>query len=91
MNKAVYKFHFDCGRQGELHGIFIADKEEVNNLVSSGKEIYFGEVLGKHSEVFGPLTTADFTLLTDDAAMVEFCKKNEFEVGFNPVQSAKEG
>lgn len=90
MNKAVYKFHLDYGRMGELYGIFIANKNEVDELVASGKEIYYGEVLGKHSEVCAPLTTNDFTLLTDDIEMVEFCEDKDFAVGINPVEAARE-
>jgi hypothetical protein len=30
--KKIYKFHWDCGRQGYVSGIFIADDEEVKKL-----------------------------------------------------------
>jgi hypothetical protein len=35
---------------GALSGIFVAEEEAVEALIASGKEVYFGEVLGKHSE-----------------------------------------
>jgi excinuclease UvrABC ATPase subunit len=31
--KTVYKFRFDCHRNGELHGLFIADSEDVRKLI----------------------------------------------------------
>ena len=45
--KGLYEFYWECGRQGDLTGVFIADSESVAALLD--KEIYFGEVLGKHS------------------------------------------
>ena len=50
MNK-LYKFHWDCGRMGNLDGVFIAEPKEIEALI--GKEIHFGEVLGKHSDIQG--------------------------------------
>lgn len=35
MTKAVFKFNFDCGRQGELEGLFVSTKEEVQALIKS--------------------------------------------------------
>ena len=51
--KAIYQFHWDCGRMGDIAGLFVASKQDVQDAI--GKEIYFGEVLGKHSEVYGTL------------------------------------
>ena len=90
MSEAVYTFHFGCYRMGTLYGLFIADKKEMEDLVASEKEIYFGEVLGKHSEIIGKITEDDYTLISDDPATVEFCKRNKLEIGFNPVKRFKE-
>jgi hypothetical protein len=71
---------------GDLSGLFIADSAEIEKLI--GKEIYFGEVLGKHSEVSGTLDKDDLTVQTDDQ---EFIKKFEKLIGtgtisgFNPL------
>lgn len=51
--KKLYRFNWDCGRQGEVEGMFIAEEKEVQNII--GKEVYFGEILGKHSEVYGTI------------------------------------
>lgn len=50
MNK-LYKFEWDCGRQGSVEGLFISTEDKVKELI--GKEVYFGEILGKHSEIYG--------------------------------------
>lgn len=82
--KAVYKFHFDCGRMGDLHGVFIEEKEKVESLIASGKEVYFGEVLGKHSDISGPIENSDVTMLTDKPEEVELVERLCLTTGYNP-------
>jgi hypothetical protein len=74
--KAIYEFIFQCGRMGSLEGLFIAKKEYVQKLI--GKEIYFGEVLGKHSEIVGPLEEGDLRIRSEDQ---EFISKFEDIMG----------
>jgi len=62
--KKIYEFGVNCGRMGDLDGMFIADEEEVNKIM--GKNIYFGEVLGKHSEISIDLEEEHLTVKTDD-------------------------
>lgn len=62
--KGIYEFYWDCGRQGNLSSTFIADSAEVEFML--GKEVYFGEVLGKHSEIYGTIDPQDITLKTDN-------------------------
>ena len=82
MNK-LYKFYWDCGRMGHLSGIFVADDEAVKEVI--GKEIYFGEVLGKHSEIFGYLDEKDLTVLTDDQVFIKKFLELDCECGRNPI------
>ena len=56
--KYLYKFYWDCGRMGELEGLFIAEDDVLKNSI--GKNVYFGEVLGKHSEIYGVIGVHDF-------------------------------
>lgn len=85
--KAIYKLHYDCGRQGTLHGVFIEDTERVDKLIESGAEIYFGEVLGKHSEICGPLEPHDVTLVSTDPATIKVVEDLELTNGCDPVQT----
>lgn len=84
--KAIYEFHWDCGRMGDVDGMFIAEKSEVEAAI--GKEVYFGEILGKHSDVHGTLDREDLTIKTEDQ---EFIAKFEeimgagFCTGYNPL------
>lgn len=86
--KTLYKFNWDCGRSGEIDGLFVADKSEVENAI--GKEIYFGEVLGKHSDIYGDLESKDFQEITQDARVIEKLMEamegNPTIVGYNPLE-----
>lgn len=82
MAKGIYKFFFDCGRMGNLQGIFVADSSEVESII--GTEVYFGEVLGKHSEISGPIEEGEITLVTEDKAAVKMFIKYKLWSGYNP-------
>ena len=62
--KKLYRMNFDYGRMGSLQGLFVAEESDVENLI--GREIYFGEALGKHSEVYGELEASNVTVVSDD-------------------------
>ena len=84
--KGIYKFHWDCGRAGCLEGIFTADIKTVADTI--GEEIYFGEVLGKHSDVRGTLEVGDYEILTDDQEFIDRFEETMGRgtiTGFNPL------
>lgn len=78
--ECLWSFYWDCGRQGEVEGLFKATKEEVENAI--GKEVYFGEILGKHSEVYGTLEESEIELVSDNPIDV----MNATESGYNPLE-----
>lgn len=84
--KAVYKLKVDCGRQGELEGLFIAKKNHVKILLESGLEIYFGEVLGKHSEIYGILEEKEVIFVSDSQEVIDIIETHELQNGFNPFE-----
>lgn len=89
--KAIYEFYWDCRRMGSVEGLFIAEKEDVKAAI--GKEVRFGEILGKHSDVWGTLEEGECTVLTDDQ---EFIAKFEEIMGtgtisgYNPLEYISE-
>ena len=83
-NLCLWSFFWDCGRQGEVEGLFKATKEEVESAI--GKQVYFGEILGKHSEVYGTLEQGEITLESDDTLVV----LNAIENGYNPLEYIEE-
>ncbi|WP_281322168.1 hypothetical protein [Flavobacterium aestivum] len=84
MKKAIYKFSANYGRSGDLEGIFIAAKQEVDKLISSKIEVYFGEVLGKHSEIYRAIEKKEIKLVTDDAEAIKIVAKYNLTSGHNP-------
>ena len=82
--KNLYKFYWYCGRMGNLEGLFIAEESEVQEIIE--KEVYFGEVLGRHSEVYGKIRESDITLVSDDQEKVAWLENllGNSVSGYNP-------
>lgn len=83
--KYLWRFYWDCGRSGDLEGLFVATEKEVEDAI--GSYIYFGEVLGKHSEVYGTLEEGDIRKLDiSPEAVAEVSKHLGTDwSGFNPL------
>lgn len=79
--KGIYSFYEDCC-YGSLEGLFVADSDDIAKIV--GKEIYFGECLGKHSEVVVEIEEKNFTLKTQYPEHVDWFEKLKLYSGFNP-------
>lgn len=85
----LFKFYLDCGRMGELEGIFAATEEEIDKAV--GETVNFGEVLGKHSDISFRLEKDHFELLTGDQDFIK--KATEYKLipsGHNPLSYLEE-
>lgn len=86
--KKLYRYTMGCGRHGRVDGLFTV--EEADLKAALGKEVYFGEILGKHSEVMGTLEESEFEMLTDDAAFITLFEKYGCESGRNPLNYLRE-
>ena len=86
--KGLYKFHWDCGRMGNLDGVFIATGGEV--YMAYGKELYFGEVLGKHSDIQGTFSETDITKLCVPDVVIEAFEEYNLCTGYNPLDYLEE-
>jgi hypothetical protein len=84
----LWSFDWDCGRSGSLEGLFVATEEEVNDVI--GKYCSFGEVLGKHSDVYGNIEAGDITKMNVSPEAVEEVSKvlGTDWSGFNPLDYA---
>ena len=88
MSKKLYKFEWICWH-GVVQGLFIEEESIVNDAI--GKELYFGDALGKHSEVFGTLEESDLEVLVSDKEEVEILGKYNFiPFGYNPLDYLRE-
>jgi len=83
--KGLYKLQIDCGRLGYLRGLFIAKVEEINKLINDKIEIYFGEVLGKFSQISEVITNENVILVTTDVNIIDIIIKYDLETGYNPL------
>lgn len=88
--KTLYKFNADCGRMGELQGIFIEDSDKVSKLIESGDEVYFGEVLGKHSDVSFAIEEEMLTAVSVDPNVIAVIEDNDLTSGYNPFDYIEE-
>lgn len=83
--KGIYRLIFSCGsREGDLTGIFVADKEHARILIEEQIEVYFGEVLGKHSDIYGPMSDGELTLVSDSPEDVKMFEDLNLQTGHNP-------
>lgn len=78
--ECLWKFCWDYGLEAKVEGIFKATKEEVENAI--GKDVNFGEILGKHSEVYGTIEDGEIKLVSDNPIVV----MNAIESGYNPLE-----
>lgn len=81
--KTLYRFELDCGRMGILESVFVADDSIVT--ASLGRTVYFGEVLGKHSEVMCTLKEEHFTMLSQDSNVCGVIEEHIGSTGYNPL------
>ena len=84
-----YRFEQDYRRMGRLTATFVAEEASVASLM--GKTVYFGEALGKHSEVWADIGEDNLRVLTDDqdfiARAVEY---GLVPTGHNPLDYFEE-
>ena len=86
--KAVWKFYWDCGRQGHIDSLFVATRIQILEMVD--RYCYFGEVLGKHSEIAQYLEAKDFTFVSGDDSFVRIFEERVGSVGHNPLEHFEE-
>ena len=84
--KGLYKMDLECGRMGDLEGLFVADCDKIDYLINHEISVYFGEVLGKYSEISSTLDKNDIKLITTDENVIKIIEEYDLENGFNPLE-----
>lgn len=89
--KNLYSFYWDCGRSGNINGLFIATASEVEGI--QGKQIYFGEVLGNQTRVYGDIDEGDIKLVSNDQEKVSWLENllGKSISGYNPFDYYEKG
>ena len=67
--KVLVEFTWDCRRQGVMQGLFITTQAIRDAAIN--KHVYFGEALGKHSEVEGILEDNELRVRSKDQDLIE--------------------
>ncbi|MFA5025094.1 MAG: hypothetical protein WC503_01105 [Candidatus Shapirobacteria bacterium] len=83
----LFQYSEDFGRMGTLEGIFVAKESEVAKIM--GKEVYFGEILGKHSEITTEIIPENIKIVSEDQAFIKkLCEifKTRSISGINPLE-----
>lgn len=86
--KTLYKYKMANTYRGTIESLFVADPEAVKAAI--GKTIYFGECLGKHSEVCGELEESELTAITTDVDFIAGFQSLGCTIGMNPLENIKE-
>ena len=73
---------------GSVEGVFVSDEETVKSGI--GKNVYFGEILGKHSEVHGTLDEGDLEVLSEDQDFINKFEEIVGSTGYNPLEYINE-
>ncbi len=64
----LWKFYWDCKRDGSISGLFVRTEEEIKSII--GRHVNFGEILGKHSELYGTIEEGEITKVDLDSETV---------------------
>lgn len=79
--KKLYSYS-DSGRGWTIEGVFASTDEELKRLY--GKDLYYGECAGKHSELTFRFDEGDFTVVTEDQEFIEKFEQLLGYTGYNP-------
>ncbi len=86
MKNILVKYKKDCGKMGFVDGLFVCTEEELKSLY--GRQVEFGEILGKHSCVRIIFAEKDLIVLTEDQEfiykLVTLIGKKSIS-GYNPL------
>ena len=66
----LYRFCWPQCRGGDVEGLFVEDSDVVENAI--GSDVYFGEICGKHSDVYGTLDEEDLTVVSEDQEKISW-------------------
>ncbi len=67
--KVLASFYWDYYGHGCVEGLFICTVQQIKDI--QGKFVYFGEILGKYSEVSGKIQGSDISIVSSDEKVIE--------------------
>jgi len=73
--KKLYQWNVDFGRMGSLDSVFIVDDAFVNKVLDMGLCVSFGEILGKHSDIYCDMKPEQFEVLSENQDVITELEK----------------
>lgn len=67
--RKLYAYNLDCDRMGYIRGLFIEDEDVVQDALD--KFVYFGEVLGKYSDISTYLGPEQLAVKSEDQEFLD--------------------
>lgn len=90
--RTLYRFKWEFGRMGTIEGLFISTPEVIEANLNA--QVSLGEVLGKHSEVYGVLEMSDLEVVSTDQILIDRLAKacaSDSICGYNPLDYIQPG
>lgn len=77
MATKIYQYRIECPRSSDICGTFLLTDRDLKAIVKKleGVEVYYGEVAGKHSEVYQIFQAKDLKMVSDKPEEVKLFKK----------------
>lgn len=85
--KKLYSY-CEHGRGWTVEGMFVSTDEDNKRLF--GKDLYYGEVAGKHSELSLRFEEDDLVVVTEDQDFIEKFEQLIGYTGYNPFEYLEE-
>lgn len=83
---AVYRWERKFGRRsGTLSGVFVEDKERMQHAINTKVDLYFYDMLGKHSEYVVPLEESQVKMISDERHVIDLVSREGLAHGVNPL------
>lgn len=91
MTDMIVSMSLDYGRGGDVEGVFLVSKEDFELAKKLNPQVYFGEILGKHSEVYCDFNEISFEVKTEDQEKVNaLIEMDMHSSGHNPFECLDE-
>lgn len=93
--KRLIRYSASFGSMGELSGIFLLLNDEewfgLERLIEDETEVWFGEVFGRHSDIYGAVEEGEISIVTEDQEWLDLTVSLEIDLdsGINPLQSQR--
>ena len=91
-NLLLVEYYAEFGRMGHIEGLFVCTEQQYQKAL--GREVDWGEILGKHSEIYHTLSESDLVIKSRDQGAIDaICQllgRTSTISGYNPIAQLEE-